>query len=334
MTEPRGPLNKIDKGEKQIIPKNNQIDIMTEKMQEICNLLLEDEFDVAQTTKSLIDYLDRHERILYSPISNVIYHCYDDEENVKTAGERVGTISSNLETMFAYTETDEYKASIPSGRTKRKTYQDTPKTILKLWDHVNLAQQQYVILRQSDEEYQKKFESSIEPFKQEMTKDLTAQLLTIVGIFTALAFLVFGGISSLDNIFSNIELPLFKLLIVGSVWGLCIINLVFVFLFCVGKMTKMSFSSTQNQDATVFQKYPIVWWSNFIVCSVLFMSMWGYFITQGNIHSWLNDFSQKNKEWVSIGGTVVIFLLIIMLGVFLLKKIRITDNHDERKINK
>lgn len=167
-----------------------------------------------------------------------------------------------------------------------------------------------------------------------MTKDLTAQLLTIVGIFTALAFLVFGGISSLDNIFSNIELPIFKLLIVGSVWGLCILNLVFVFLFCVGKMTKMSFSSIQNQEATIFQKYPIVWWSNFMVCSILAMSMWGYFITQGNIHSWLNDFSQNNKGLVSIGGTVVIFLAIIILGVVLLKKIRITDNHDERKINK
>lgn len=333
MAEPRRPLNRIDKGEKQILPKNNQIDIMTEKMQEICNSLLEDKFDVAKTTKSLIDYLDKHERILYSPISNVIYHCYD-EENVKTAGERVGTISSNLEAMFAYTETDEYKNSIRTGRIKKKAYQDAPKTILKLWDHVNLAQQQYVILRQSDEEYQKKFETSIEPFKQEMTKDLTAQLLTIVGIFTALAFLVFGGISSLDNIFSNIELPIFKLLIVGSVWGLCILNLVFVFLFCVGKMTKMSFSSIQNQEATIFQKYLIVWWSNFMVCSILAMSMWGYFITQGNIHSWLNDFSQNNKGLVSIGGTVVIFLAIIILGVVLLKKIRITDNHDERKINK
>lgn len=333
MAEPRKPLNKIDKGEKQILPRNNQIDIMTEKMQEICNFLLEDKFDVAQTTKSLIDYLDKHGRILYSPISNVIYHCYD-EENVKTAGERVGTISSNLEAMFAYTETDEYKNSIPTDRIEKKAYQDAPKTILKLWDHVNLAQQQYVILRQSDEEYQKKFETSIEPFKQEMTKDLTAQLLTIVGIFTALAFLVFGGISSLDNIFSNIELPIFKLLIVGSVWGVCIINLVFVFLFCVGKMTKMSFSSTQNQEATIFQKYPIVWWSDFMVCSILAMSMWGYFITQGNIHSWLNDFSQNNKELVSIGGTVVISLAIIVLGVVLLKKIRITDNHDERKINK
>lgn len=88
-----------------------------------------------------------------------------------------------------------------------------------------------------------------------------------------------------------------------------------------------------TQEYTIFQKYPIVWCSDFIVCAILVMSMWRYFITQGNIHSWLNDFSQKNKEGVLIGGTVVIFFAIIILGVVLLKKIRITDNHDERKIN-
>lgn len=327
MTRSKRTLNKIDEGEKQILPKSNQIDTMTEKMQKICECLLNDKYEVELTINSLIDYLHEHERILYSPISNIIYHCYD-EDSEKIAGDRVGTISSNLENMFAHTEKKEFKKKAQEEKTKKKAYEDVPKIILKLWDHVNLAQQQYIILRQSDEEYKKKFESSIEPFKQEMITDLTAQLLTIVGIFTALAFLVFGGISSLDNIFSSIQLPIFKLLIVSSVWGLCIINLVFVFLFCVGKMTKMSFSSTQNQGATIFQKYPIVWWSDFIVCSILVSSMWGYFITKGNIHLWLDKLIQEYKGLVFAVGSGIILLIIIILGVVLLNKIRITDNHD------
>lgn len=72
-------------------------------------------------------------------------------------------------------------------------------------------------------------------------------------------------VSSLDNIFSNSGLPVLKLMMVGSVWGLCILNLIFVFLFCVGKMTKLNFKSTDDETADIFQKYPIVWWSDFII---------------------------------------------------------------------
>lgn len=63
--------------------------------------------------------------------------------------------------------------------------------------------------------------------KEDMSKEMNSQLLTMIGIFTALAFLVFGGINSLDNVFSE-GVPVLKLMVVGSVWGLCILNLVFV----------------------------------------------------------------------------------------------------------
>lgn len=105
--------------------------------------------------------------------------------------------------------------------------EDTQKAVLKIWDHVNLAQQQYNALKQSDEEYKEKFEKLISTYKEDMTKDMSNQLLTMVSIFTALAFLVFGGISSLDNIFSVHGIPLLKLMCVGAVWGLCILNLIF-----------------------------------------------------------------------------------------------------------
>lgn len=334
MTEPSRTLKKIDKGETQIVPNNNQIDMMTEKMQEICNLLLCEEFDVKETTKVVIEYLDRYHRILYSPISNEIYHSYD-EGKAKIASERIGTISSNLEMLFAYTQTEEYKKNVPTTRAKKSAaYQDLPKTILKIWDHVNLAQQQYTMLKQSDEEYQKKFDGLIDPFKQELTKDMTAQLLTLIGIFTALAFLVFGGISSLDNIFSNTGLPIFKLMIVGSVWGLCIINLVFVFLFCVGKMTKMSFSSTKDPNATIYQKYPIVWWCDFIICAILILCMWGYYLTKESIHSWFDAFCHNHQVLVTLSGTGIIVLVLALIARGLLKKMQYTNNHDEQKINK
>ena len=47
----------------------------------------------------------------------------------------------------------------------KKIYEDTEKVLIKIWDHVNLAQTQYSGLKQTDEEYRKKFDNSIEPIQ-------------------------------------------------------------------------------------------------------------------------------------------------------------------------
>lgn len=72
--------------------------------------------------------------------------------------------------------------------------------------------QQYIMLKQTDEEYDEKFKARISSFKEDMSKDMNAQMITMVGIFTALAFLIFGSISSLDGIFENTALPIFKVM--------------------------------------------------------------------------------------------------------------------------
>ena len=73
-----------------------------------------------------------------------------------------------------------------------------------------------------------------------LTKEMNTQLISLIAIFTALSFIVFGGISSLDNIFDGVkDIPVTKLMIVGSIWCFCIMNLVFVFMFFVGKLTHL-----------------------------------------------------------------------------------------------
>ena len=147
-----------------------------------------------------------------------------------------------------------------------------------------------------------------------MTKEMNAQLLTLVSIFTALAFLVFGGISSLDNIFSLSEIPLLKIIASGLVWGLCIFNLIFVFLFCVGKMTHLNFKSTDSPDATIFQKYPIVWWCDLLLVSLLLICLWLYFMQREEISIWFINICVKNTELSSVIGTIMLLGVIIFMG--------------------
>lgn len=160
-----------------------------------------------------------------------------------------------------------------------------------------------------------------------MSKEMNSQLLTMIGIFTALAFLVFGGINSLDNVFSE-GVPVLKLMVVGSVWGLCILNLVFVFLFCVGKMTKLKFSSTDDETASIFQKYPIVWWSNLILTSIMILCSWLYYLTKENVHTWFGKIFHGNPLWPTVIGTVIILGVICVLGYILIRETKYpTNNH-------
>ena len=68
-------------------------------------LLQEDcsSFDEKGAFDCLKDYISKHGRILYAPISNEIYSCYD-ENSYDDAMRIMGTVITNVEKLVAYTE--------------------------------------------------------------------------------------------------------------------------------------------------------------------------------------------------------------------------------------
>lgn len=295
---------------------------MSKKITEICTLLLVDssEFDEEMAFDKILCYIREYKRLLYSQISNMVYACFKEHTTAEAANV-LGTMISNIEKIVAYTGTQRYqekKVEDEQQLRDRGIYEDTEKALIKIWDHVNLAQTQYSGLKQTDEEYKKKFDKSITPFKEELVKDMNAQLLTMVGIFTALAFLVFGGISSLENVFSNYELPLMKVIIIGCVWGLCLLNTVFVFLFCVGKMTGLNFKSSQELNSNIIQKYPIVWWSNLLIATALLGTLWTYFIHTEDMDFWFIAWCRSSPQLaIGIGYGVIFIIFVIMMSILL-----------------
>lgn len=313
---------RTDNDENEVVQIDNRLNEMEGKVKGFCQVLLSDaeQFNGEQVCKGLVAYIGEYHRILYSPISNTIYKCYQECESDE-ASKKIGSMLSNTEAVISYTKTQAF-VKLKEESSNPQDYEDASKAILKIWDHISLAQQQYSMLKKSDEEYKKQVEDMLVPVKEDITKDMNAQLITMVGIFTALAFLIFGGISSLDNIFINIELPILKLMIIGCVWGMCILNLVFVFLFCIAKMTKLNFKSTEDINANIFQKYPIVWWSNLIIASIMLLSMWGYYITKKNIYKWFDSICFENPMIVTIGGTITIIVGIIFVMCKLIKAMK------------
>lgn len=275
------------------------------------------EEEVGKAFDELCEYISKYERVLYSPISNTIYATFRQKGDTDPSG----TIQSNLEKLLRSIEDPDFiaqKKQTQPPSTKKKV-DDTQKAVLKIWDHVTLASQQYEMLRESDEEYRERFEKNIAEYKESMTKEMNAQMITMVGIFTALAFLIFGSISSLDGVFENIEFPIFKTMSIGLVWGIGVSNMIFVFLYCVGKMSKLNFKSKQSSNANIIQQYPIVFYTNWILISLLALTLWGYFVQKSNMKNPILDFIDQYPHISFLIGSVLI-LSVIFLGFFLLFK--------------
>lgn len=278
--------------------KNKNWDDMAQSMQDFIISLKQnsDLFLPEDSYKKLEMYKQKYDRLLYTVLSDEIFSCFDDETKIKE-----GTnILTNIDALLVYCENNEnYKKNIHN-------------IILKLKDHANLASRQYNSLKQTDEEYQQKFNKRIFGFKEKVTQEMAAQLITLVGIFTAIAFVVFGGLSSLESIFSN-KRPLIEIIVIASIWMLGMINLVFIFLKGISNMTQLDISS-ENSD-NLLEKYIWIIWFNLIFILVIISVFWINFAKNSIT---LNNLFAKWKEWIYVGGTVMLITLIIITIWFLI----------------
>lgn len=292
--------------------KMTLVEEMESEMTSICDSLCCDTqtFNKIEITNKINVYLGSYNRILYHVITNCIYSPDHD----------TGVFSTNLQKVVEYVLSDEYNSTDDSI--------DTKKIMIKIWDHYNLANRQFNTLNQTDQDFTKKFNSKITPIHAKIeenlhthTKEINSQLIALIGIFTAMSFLVFGGINSLNNIFYNAKMiPILNLMIIGSIWGLCILNLVFVFMFFISKMTGLDISSNKNKDSSLIKKYPLVIWSNLIICTILLICLLLYYIDRWNLGSWLYDFSYHNQILVFISGFLAITIIFIVCSIIILKR--------------
>ena len=301
------PIN-IEKGTKK--KENNKSgngskiereNIMSEFMQS----LMTDDFDQDKAYENIHTYVIKFDRIEYSTISNKVFQCsIESEKNDKNTP--LDKMMSNIDILVSKAD------NMKSSDELEQEQIDTKKAIYKISDHINLAQQQFSYLRESDQEYKDRFDSLIGEQREKIMQEMTTQLLTMVSIFTALAFLIFGGISSLDSIFSAKNLTIIRIITLAIVWGLVMLDLLFVFLFCIGRLTNLT-----KKRKNVFKQYKIVWITNYLLIMLFIFSLWFYFIDSNGINAELLMFTKNHHLFTLIGGTLGIALLFVVFGIVL-----------------
>ena len=222
------------------LTQNKELKDHVDLQNKLYQKLLDKSFSFENWIFEFSDFASKYEKFLYSVISSSIINDLSDDEALKL-----------LSNVSLITEKVLEDKSIKRNRKikdedfvqeKVKISTEKYKMIYKLYDHCNLAMIQRTAYKETsasirasvnesfNDKYTKEYDDHIKPKIDSFEKGITTQLITLVSIFTALSFVIFGGISVLDNLLQNVKtLPVIKTLFIGILWLICMANLFILF---------------------------------------------------------------------------------------------------------
>lgn len=249
-----------------------------EKQEEIFSRIIcsPDSFDINDWIKDFSKFAKDYKKLLYAKISSKIIACEDNSV--------IENLTNNISSVIEAIKPKE------KGENEEKSIilvdKDCYSLFLKFHDHCNLAMTQRDVYLRTEDDFKKIAESTkaevseslkiatdeINKHTEEsenkidsLEKNITGQLISLVSIFTALSFVIFGGISVLGSLLENIKtLPLLNILFVADLWMLCMINLFVIFVKLIIKLT--------NAQEVNLEFYKKVNWI-LIACLIVIMAI-------------------------------------------------------------
>jgi len=247
--------NKFEKLEKETPKYNLDIRNNIKHEKDLYDMLKSDKFDFDQWISMFDEYEKQYSRFFYSHISQYIFDEPDDTiiskilQNITIVTRKI-SINDEVRNKRSQNYGIENK-KCEDGRLE--VSYNKYSMIFKLYDHCHLAYGQRKAYKATKtdiedtiqniselkiDEHKNEIESKIKEYE----KSITSQLIGLISIFTALSFLLFGGISSFGNIFTIVRtVPLGKLLIILDIWFICMFNLFALFIQMIAMVTDKQF---------------------------------------------------------------------------------------------
>ncbi|WP_313470899.1 hypothetical protein [Lysinibacillus sp.] len=137
------------------------------------------------------------------------------------------------------------------------------------------------------------------------SKKMQKDFISILGIFAAILLASFGGLTVLSNILSDVQAPLGKIMILGSLCLMAILTILFLLLNGISKLTGEKLRNCRCKKGkctcTVEKKHPTLFISG--VFSIIIIILGSFEL--------LTDFEYL-RNTVNIGWTVFIFIMLII----------------------
>lgn len=264
-------------------------------------------FECDEFINKLVEFLDTYKRIQYSYLSSLIYN---SDEDIREK------IQSNLETLVNYSQTENFDILLSEEEQNILV----SKTLVKLWDHYNLAMTQMRDLTIDD--FYEKFwpeRNDINDTIKEEGRKIHKELIAMIAIFTAMSFLIFGGLNSLSQVLSASigELPILNISIVCFAWSLCVYNLIYLFMYLVGKLIDARITSRSSNK--FYKRHAVFLIGNLIMISGLLLTGWLYFI-QSDFNNWYTKLYCVFGVYTKLLPIFFVLILLVLFFIFSIYK--------------
>lgn len=190
-------------------------------------------FDAVAWISKFSKYITPQTKIFYSVLTSDIL--YEEEE-------KLTYLSANIEMIIERTQ----KGSCQQLNNQDNKFilpENIYKFLLKFYDHITLALTQRSVYKANAEEIKQTSAGIISDQISKSQEKFTTQLLGLISIFTALSFVIFGSISSLNSLFENAkESPIIRIVLVAVLWMLCMTNVFMLFIKLICRLVDKNIS--------------------------------------------------------------------------------------------
>lgn len=230
------------------------------------NFCDDDEY-IEKSITLIVEYYMKNGRHSYNTISKIINSKLDQGED------SIIYILFNIKEFMLLIKSTEknYGEQISKISSKKYCLEDIVQKLEKLYDHISLEETRIKynskMVNESntmiENNVMNQFNTTIIEFQNKLdqtTNSLNSNIITIVGLFSAIILVFFGGLTSLSNIVSGvikiksldeIKVPLIVILSLG----LIMFNTVFLLLYSVSKIVDKNIGCYVNCNSPYYYAY-------------------------------------------------------------------------------
>lgn len=221
---------------------------------------------LADNLRKIAKYYDKNGRHQYHIISRFVYMKMGEGEDI------VSYILNNIESMLTFISYRKAKCEKIVSKISKLHIDDIILDLEKLYDHVALEEERLInngnVIQSSKNEIERNvintfnsisdsFENNYKRKVDETSEALNANIITVVGLFSAIIFVFFGGVTALSDVINailgiekkeDLALPLIIILLVGFI----LFNIIFLLLYSISKIVDKNIGCSVS--------YPNGWW--------------------------------------------------------------------------
>lgn len=262
--------------------------------------------EIYRISEELILYYDNKGRHLYSEVSAFLYKFKDEEENLEYIYRNIKKVHN----VFSESGNKDYAINA-----------------LKLEDHIRLELLRFENLKQAQEknalelstkidEETIKFEQATNTYKKNFSilmksyetmrnniDGLNSQIISVIGMFSAIVITFFGGINFLESVLNSIgKVSKYRFVLGAFIVGFVMFNTIFMLLNFISKLTEKNIRSEcryykngycdseckiRGKIKCVKEKHPTIYWVNICFILGIISIVIIYYIDYYNIISWI-----------------------------------------------